>query len=468
MCALKNEIVPSKDQMMGWINEIYNQGIRRPGYSADEWTEMWIKTQLESYGVEDIKFDPISIRKWEAEGGDLKVWLKEEPEKKFDIPFFPTPYSKATDGIETELKMISEKKNLSGNIAVFSLNMLTLPTAQTKFIARKGNFYDPKNEFGPKLKQMLPFSLKCFNSMEGLEKNEASALIGILENYPSGTHDYYVPYDGVEGKKPAIWVNRKNGKIITDLMVKGKVKARLSYTGKISDAISNNITGILPSNSDEWIIIGTHHDGPWGSAVEDASGIALVLAQAEYWSKIPLNERPFNLMFLFTGAHMAGGKGTRDFPKKNPELMKKTVTAIHLEHVARDYKVENEKMMPIDAPMTRMWFTTKIRLLRRIVMNAIIQEDLSRSIIVSPDIVPGMDDPPSDGAQYFLEGVPLVSLISAPPYLFDSADTPEMVHQESLESISRATIRIIDGLKDQTADGLRKQELNFLGFRKRR
>ncbi|MCP4762744.1 MAG: M28 family peptidase [archaeon] len=468
MSTLKNEFVPSKKKMMGWINEIYDQGIRRPGYPADDWVEKWIKKLLESYGLMDINFDPFPIKKWEADPEYLKIWSINTPDEVIDIPFFPTPYSKSAEGIEAELEMLSDKKDLSSKFAVFDLNMFPLSMGLTKYITRKRNYYDPKKEFSGKLKQMLPFSFKCFNSMEGLENNDASALIGILENYPSGTHDYYVPYNGIEGKKPAIWVNRKNGKIIKDLMVKGIVKAKLAFTGKISEAISHNITGILPSNSDEWIIIGTHHDGPWGSAVEDASGIALVLAQAEYWSKIPKNERPFNLMFLFTGAHMAGGKGTRDFPQRNPDLMKKTVTAIQLEHVARDCKVENEKMIPLDAPMTRMWFTTKIRILRRIIMNAIIQEDLTRSIILSPDIVPKMDAPPTDGAQFFVEGVPLISLISSPPYLFDSADTPEMVHQESLESISRATIKIINDLKGQTADGMRQQELSFFGFRKRK
>jgi hypothetical protein len=43
--------VPSKARMMAWINEIYNQGIQRPGYPADDWVEKWIKNQFEQLGL---------------------------------------------------------------------------------------------------------------------------------------------------------------------------------------------------------------------------------------------------------------------------------------------------------------------------------------------------------------------------------------------------------------------------------
>lgn len=37
-----------------------------------------------------------------------------------------------------------------------------------------------------------------------------------------------------------------------------------------------NVTGTLPGRSDQWVIVASHHDAPWASAVEDASGVALV------------------------------------------------------------------------------------------------------------------------------------------------------------------------------------------------
>ena len=49
--------------------------------------------------------------------------------------------------------------------------------------------------------------------------------------------------------------------------------------------------GELPGADDEAVMIASHHDGPWSSAVEDSSGIALVLAQATYWAAQPVEDR---------------------------------------------------------------------------------------------------------------------------------------------------------------------------------
>ena len=42
---------------------------------------------------------------------------------------------------------------------------------------------------------------------------------------------------------------------------------------------SHNVVGELPGADDEAVMIAPHHDAPWASAVEDGTGIALVLAQ---------------------------------------------------------------------------------------------------------------------------------------------------------------------------------------------
>lgn len=459
MSSIKKEFVPSTDDMMNWTAEIFNQGIRRPGYPADQWAENWIKEQFEIYNLQDIKFDPIPVKKWEASDAKLKLWLVDNPSEIVEIPCFPIPYTTPNNEIEAELKIISEGSELNGKIVVSDLNLFKFPVNMTMVISGADRYYDPKNEF-EHLEQTVPFDIRFQEVLGPALENNALGFIGILSGYVWDTDKYYVPYDAVERKIPGVWVSRNNGKKITDLMNKGKVKARILYDAEISEVTSHNITGILPGMSDEWIVIGTHHDGPWNSAVEDASGMALVLAQAKYWSQIPKEQRPFNLMFLMNGAHMAGGRGAEEFVKRNKDFLTKAVAAIHLEHVARDVKSENGKLIPLDAPTIRWWFTSRILRLEEIVENAIIEEDLQRSIILPPDnLIPGHDRPPTDGAFYHPAGVPLVSFLTAPPYLFDTSDTMDKIHQESFVPVTQAVIRIINSLKGFTAKGLRDQIL---------
>ena len=461
MSSIKKEFIPSTDEMMNWTTEIFNQGIRRPGYPADYWTENWIKEQFETYSLQDIKFDPIPTKKWKASDANFKIWLVDKPTEIVEIPCFPIPYTLPKNGVEAELSLDSEGSELNGKIIVSELTLFKFPASMTMVLSGADRYYDPKNEFET-LEQTVPFDIRFQEMLNPVFDNNALGFIGILSGYIWDTDKYYVPYDAVERNIPGVWVSKNNGKKIFDLMNKGKVKASIQYEAEISDVTSHNITGVLPGMSDEWIVIGTHHDGPWNSAVEDASGIALVLAQAKYWSQIPKEQRPFNLMFLMNSAHMAGGKGTEEFVKRNEDLLSKTVSAIHLEHVARDVKTENDKLIPLDAPTISWWFTSRILALEQIVEDAIIKEDLQRSIILPPDnLIPGHDRPPTDGAFYHPAGIPFVSFLTAPPYLFDTSDTMDKIHEESFIPITQAVIRIINSLKSEgfTAKGLRDQIL---------
>ena len=113
------------------------------------------------------------------------------------------------------------------------------------------------------------------------------------------------------------------------------VRVTLSLDAVRSRTTSHNIVGELPGADDEWVVIGTHHDGPCSSAVEDASGMALVLAQAAYWAKLPRGERPHQLVFLINAGHMAGGAGVHAFIERHRFELERVVLEVHLEHAAR-------------------------------------------------------------------------------------------------------------------------------------
>ncbi len=455
MSTIKKEFVPTMVEMMTWTTEIFNQGIRRPGYPADCWAEKWVKAQFETFGLHNIILDPVSVKKWENDDAKLRIWLVNNPNDVTDIPCFPIPYTRSVDGLEAELCMISDKSPLPRKINVMELNLFKLPAKLLKSLPGIDRYFDPKNEFD-NLTQIIPFDFTMRTFLDTTSENNAIGFIGILSGYPWETDKYYVPYDAVERNISGVYVSRNNGKKISKLLEKGTVKANMSYNAKISEVISYNITGTLQGMSDEWIIIGTHHDGPWKSAVEDASGMALVLAQAKYWSQIPKEQRPFNLMFLMNCAHMAGAKGAINFIHTNKELLKKVIVGIHLEHVARDVKSENGNLIPLDDPTIRWWFVSRILPLEEIVEDAIIKENLERSILLPPDgFPPERDSPPTDGSFYHPEGIPFISFLTAPPYLFDTADTLDKIHEESYEPLTRTVIRIINSLKNHTAEELK-------------
>ncbi|HEY6622389.1 MAG TPA: M28 family peptidase [Acidimicrobiales bacterium] len=251
-----------------------------------------------------------------------------------------------------------------------------------------------------------------------------------------------------------LWLSRAEGLRLQELLGQGPKRARLSVDGTRTNVRCHNVVGHLPGRGDEMVIIGSHHDAPWASAVEDVSGMALVLAQARYWAGVPASERPHNLTFLLTAGHMAGGAGTRSYVERHAAELEKVVLEVHLEHAAGEVQGDGEHLRLTGRPEPRWWFTSPERGLQATVADALRSEDLRRSFVLLPTQFG--DSPPTDGSAFYGAGVPLVHFLTAPMYLFDAQDTIDKVHVPSLEPVTRATIRVIHSLAGRTAADLRR------------
>jgi hypothetical protein len=451
--TIHEELLPSTDQMTSWIAEVVAQGIRRPGYPADQWAEHWTRDQFAAFGLESVTLDPVEVKRWVPRRWSLEAWPDSALDQRHHFPCFPVPYSSPTGGLEGPLSSLTEGADPTGKIAVVDNEFLVLPQTITRVLASRA--FDPDGEFDT-LQQVLPFSAAFQRVMEPAIAAGATGFIGVLSGLPFETQDYYVPYDAEERPIPGVWISESNGALLKAMMADGPVTARIVVDGGVDLFTSHNVTAVLPGASDEWIVIGSHHDGPWASAVEDGSGIAMVLAQALYWSQVPRRERPHNLMFLLNAGHMAGGAGLKAFIARHADFLPRVVIEIHLEHAARQARGENGQLVATDDPEVRWWFTSRITDLEDSVEAAIQAEDLRRSFLMPPDgFPPGSAAPPTDGAFFHPAGVPIVNFLTAPMYLFDAQDTLDKIHEPSLVPITRAVIRIVNSLQGRSAAQLR-------------
>ena len=432
--------------MVGWIETVCAQGIRRPGYPADAWSERWIAERFTELGLDDVHLEPVELPRWEPRSWSLSVATDTE---RFEVPCFPLPHSAPVpDGIEAELATLEDDPK--GAIALDTVTLNTLPQS---FVRDRLaiDAYDPDGEFDS-LVQTLPFGRQMQAVMEPAIEAGAIGYVGIFDA-PWETCDYYVPYDGVERPIPGVWVGKADGERIRALLDAGTVTARLVVDSTREHVTTHNVVGTLNGTSDEWVVIGSHHDGPWVSAVEDASGIALVLAQASYWSKVPAEDRPHNLMFLVTSGHMVHGSGTAAFIEHHASELESIVLEVHLEHTARECRGENGKLVATDDPEVRWWFTSRIPPLVVAVRDALEQEKLGRSLIMPPDVFG--THPTTDGGFFHLHDVPLVDFLTAPMYLFDSQDTPDKIDEASLVPVTRAAVRIVASTRGTSAAQMR-------------
>jgi Peptidase family M28 len=457
------DALTSRNDMMAWITEVVDHGVRRPGTDVGHRVEEWAASRFRYLGLEEVRREPVAVPVWQPGPARVVAWPESRPDEAVEVPGFPLPYTAPTEGTEASLVTLSpgnRNGTVQGAIALDTVELVRLSgeLMATGATAR----YDPDGELDEYV-HLLPFGPRLGREVDAAVEAGAAGYVGVLSGMPWDTRDYYVPYDAADRRLPAVWVDRAGGAALAELRrgAGEPVRARIEVQARRSEGTTSNVIGTLPGASDEWVVIGSHHDAPWASAVEDGSGIALVLAQARFWARVPARERPHNLLFLLNGGHMAGGAGLRSFLATHGDLLDRIVLSVHLEHAAAACAVDDDgKLVPTGEPEVRWWFTSREPGLEQSVSQSLADEDLHRSWVLPPDAFG--EFPPTDGGMFHLHGVPLVDFLSAPAYLFDARDTLDKVHGPSLESITRAAIRIVEATAGRSAADLRGEGVDLV------
>ncbi|HVN63101.1 MAG TPA: M28 family peptidase [Candidatus Binataceae bacterium] len=445
METVHDAFVPDERTIFGWIEKVFARGVRRPGYPADLWTEQFCLEQFRDFGLENVRLEPVKLPYWEPIETALIVNVGG---RELRLPCFALPHSATTDGLEAALVLWrdDQPESVRGAIALADVPLIRSPADFPLLLASRGapgnewRRCDPGGTLASSI-QVLPFSRHFMTVVDAPVVAGAAGFVGTLSGYPGDSNQYYVPYDGIARAIPGVWVSGSNGARLRELAGQDRARAKLVNRAERREIESHNIVGELPGADEDIVIIGSHHDGPWASAVEDGSGISMVLAQAAYWSRIPKESRPHRMIFLLNGGHMAGGAGVHSFIDRHKTELERVVLEVHLEHAANEFIERDGKLVASGQAETRWWFTSRIERLESTVREALSAEKIDRSLILPPDVFGA--HPTTDGGPFHVEGVPLVNFLTAPFYLFDAIDTLDKIHRESLVPITRAAIRII-------------------------
>lgn len=436
---MRDELVPDAGRIFSWIEELYSLGVRRPGSEVDARAEEWCRERFVELRLDDVRFEDVPLLAWGPRSWSLHVNGEE-------LPCFPLPYSEP-GVVEAEL---ADLEDSSGRIAAEHLELNRIPMTIEAGMANR--VVDPDGEFD-ELVHTVPFGPRIQEVLEPAIEAGAAGYVGMLTGVPWDTCEYYVPYDAVPRPIPGVWVSASTARRIDELRARGPVTARIEVDAVREERTTRNVLGTLPGATDEWVVVGCHHDGPWASAVEDAGGVGLVLAQAAYWLQVPVAERPHNMLFLLGCGHMAEGAGTQAFLRDHADLLDDIVLEVHLEHPAVECEYTGGELVPTDRPDVRWWFTSENPRLEDAVADALTAEDLRRSVVLPPEAF--FERPPTDGGFFHTRGVPLVNYLVAVSYLFDARDTLDKIHRPSLEAVTRAAVRILEATADETAASMR-------------
>jgi hypothetical protein len=468
--------VPSSDQIFEDVKDICSVPHRRIGSPEGLRAEKLIVNKLRAIldkktntGETNVFMEPVPCNVYNADNWELKIKFPDGKNVNYDAFYavntgitYRKPHGGlvngamvwAGEGTESDFKKLGD--DLSGKIVVAQCRFPSLPLGLMEFFF---TYYssDPTNAFKPWTKYKLTFKRENLPPEYTDKRDETSVywqafnrgaegLVLVLKDHPGKTNTHWGPYDGKMRSMPAMYVGNYHDEEIKQLAENG-TQASITIEGTLTQGFGHNIYGILPGNgkSKERILISSHHDSPFLGALEDGTGVAMVLAMAKTWSQVDLEKRDREMLFVLTTGHHYAGIGAKTFAKKHSNgLLKDLVVNINLEHLAaKHYDDDGEgNMVWTGEQALNVIFvnedTTAISVARRMIQN-----HQPEKTILTPSTLLGPVPPGESGHYHIHTGVDFIHWISSPYYLLTKEDTLEKVDQVLLNPLAMAVSEMI-------------------------
>lgn len=440
--------------MKRWIADQTSLGPRRPGSPAGHRQEDQLAKTLTSFGYLSVRKEPIPLTYWDTTESHLSVT---SPEGTRALDCFPIPYTAFTSEVRPNEPLTGrlvwgeqpdwQRADWKGAIVVAEIRF---PMLRGKSLLKLA--FDSIDSDGtlPEILHPATWVRLGWHLYLRAVAKRASGFIGILVDQPGGSCRMFAPYgfrekDILNKPVPGLWVSRADGPFLKSLAKSGQGSARLVSLGVRQESVSHNVVAELPGENDEAMLLTCHHDSPFRSPVEDASGVAAVLSIAEHMARTrPLKRR---LIVLFTAGHFYGSIGTRTFIEQHKgDLLKDVAFALSIEHIAKEAKENADgKLIPTGKSEPAGIFMSFNEVLRRTVLREARSFGLDRCLLL-PAESPLGNYPPTDGGDWYAANIPIVNYISNPVYLLTEDDDDQWVDEENLPRVAGAFSTLLTSL----------------------
>jgi hypothetical protein len=431
--------LPTEEEVFGYIEQVYNLGIRRPGWEATARAKDLMAANLREFGFDEVYIEPSTFDLWREKAWSLTI----DPQGEAWQPeTFFVPYSGPTTpgGVEAQIVYVGEGEetdfataDVSGRIALVDIPPMNISWAQMKLFTYMA--YDPDGTV-PDWEHPYPIGWleDLRRAYEFAQTDGAIGFIGVLQGYPEmGDFAYYAPYDGTLRPVPGLYLLEEDGDRIRQMVESSQVTGRMVLDADISKdgGTAWTVYGVLPGRDDQIVMVHTHYDAPWRSGIEDSGGVGMVSGLARYFASLSAEERPHKMIFIFTGSHMVGAPSNHVFMEEHTkDIMANLLVDICIEHIADDY---NPPDPPTGMVEPRGNFLTENPLLVSHFAGVVSDHNAYRTLVFPTGTPLSV---PTDAGMFALSGYPVSSFISGPVWLFDDDDTLERVARDQLAPLS--------------------------------
>jgi len=440
----------SSQQLFQWVTEIVElteqfPEYRRIGTEGDQACRDWLMQTLKAQGITDLAQQTYPIETRHYHEWALTV-------DGMDIECFFMNGCAFTDkqGLRGELVYVGDRINpdqdLRGKLVVYDLK--NGPAMKGQALSHIADYlYDPDDLLtqssiggtgGPAPGN---FPAPYYEAV----RQGAIGFIAVFRHRDSDAFKFYAdPTAMVQTQIPGVFVSGSTGETLINHInqASSPLQGLLKVRGETSESTSGNIVAHVQGQKSDAMLVNTHHDAGWSGAVQDASGVAVVLGLAAFYSRFPSNYIQKDLYFVFNGSHYSWNYpfGANKFAQMNADVMNRLVLCFGVEHIGKRFIGKHGQLVDTGEVEPRFLWAPRNRQLYEAAVSAIEKNDLHSTIIPKPGAIPVYGETQS----YFLKGIPTFSIMSMPEYLFFSDDTLDKVAVDELHKVMLTILDIMD------------------------
>jgi len=292
---------------------------RIPGMPSGAETQEWVEHKFKDIGVPtETKMisDPQDIPKsWEVVvGANGKTIKLESSQPIIDFPTF-MPSAQGDEELDTVWVGLGQASDFIGrDVRGKAVFVYSVPTPSS-----------------------LVQSAMWMGSVARAQRAGAKAVIVDLA-IPGNMH-YVSHMNGAlkDFKIPIFTIGDADGTSVEALNAasNGSIKTHLRWNVEhYPDLQEGVVIGKLPGMTDENIVMIAHTDGYFQGANDDGAGTAALLGTAEYFAKLPKEQRRRTVYFVALPDHHGGDYGGAWMHKNFQSIFAKTAVLVNSEHVA--------------------------------------------------------------------------------------------------------------------------------------
>ncbi|HJZ70442.1 MAG TPA: M28 family peptidase [Vicinamibacterales bacterium] len=273
------------------------------------------------------------------------------------------------------------------------------------------------------------------NAIRRLGERGAAAIV-IIQGIPGNERTQFYP---VNSQVPTFSTGMKDGLAARDAIAEATAGGAAPHVritldvDRVPNLKSGTVWATLPGTTDEQVMVVAHRDGWFEGANDNAAGVATMLGIAEYFAKVPKDQRRRTIVFLGTTGHHNTSAESGAWFAAHPEVFDKTAVLLNCEHTG-GIETGPGNIRQSNAVAAFSWYGTGARL-ADIVARAM-------DAFGVPSFPQSSPSPPGEIGRYY-RLAPSVEIINGGYVWHSDQETAETISASGLAAVTRTYAKVI-------------------------